>query len=200
MHINIGRRSAVILGVFILVAAGVISLSINKSDSDDMGGMSDHSGHMSTSTNSNYTGADVMFLQMMIPHHQQAVEMSELALKNSKDNSVIELAKQIKAAQAPEIEQMKSWLTKSGFNPNAPHNMMMAGMLSDAEISKLKQSKANAFDKLFLAGMIKHHEGALQMLKMISGSTNDEVKTLSENIASTQTIEIETMKAMLAGK
>ena len=58
----------------------------------------------------------------------------------------------------------------------------------------------NHFDKLFLTGMIKHHEGALQMLTMISGSTNDEVKTLSENIATTQTIEIETMKAMLAGK
>ncbi len=198
MQINVTKKNFVIglVIAFFAFAAGFM-ISHNDEDSDMMG----MSGINQNATSSNeFNAAEIHFAQMMIPHHQQAVEMSDLALKNSKDSAVIELAKQIKAAQAPEIEQMKSWLTKSGFDPNAPHNMMMAGMLSDAEISKLRLSKASAFDKLFLTGMIKHHEGALQMLTMISGSTNDEVKTLSENIASTQTIEIETMKAMLASK
>jgi uncharacterized protein (DUF305 family) len=198
MQINVTKKNIVIslvIGLFAFAAGFMISHNDEDSDMMGMSGM-----NQNTTSSNEFNAAEIHFAQMMIPHHQQAVEMSDLALKNSKDSAVIELAKQIKAAQAPEIEQMKSWLTKSGFDPNAPHNMMMAGMLSDAEISKLKQSKASAFDKLFLAGMIKHHEGALQMLTMISGSTNDEVKTLSENIASTQTIEIETMKAMLASK
>ena len=198
MQINVTKKN-IVIGLVIALFAFAAGFMISHKDEDsDMMGMSGM--NQNTTSSNEFNAAEIHFAQMMIPHHQQAVEMSDLALKNSKDSAVIELAKQIKAAQAPEIEQMKSWLTKSGFDPNTPHNMMMAGMLSDAEISKLKQSKANAFDKLFLTGMIRHHEGALQMLAMISGSTNDEVKTLSENIATTQTIEIETMKAMLAGK
>ncbi len=198
MQINVTKKN-IVIGLVIALFAFAAGFMISNNDEDsDMMGMSGM--NQNTTSSNEFNAAEIHFAQMMIPHHQQAVEMSDLALKNSKDSAVIELAKQIKAAQAPEIEQMKSWLTKSGFDPNAPHNMMMGGMLSDAEISKLKQSKASAFDKLFLTGMIKHHEGALQMLTMISGSTNDEVKTLSENIATTQTIEIETMKAMLASK
>ena len=114
MQINIGRKSAVIVGAFILLAAGVLSLAINKSDDTDMGGMAGHSDHMKASTNANYTGADIMFLQMMIPHHQQAIDISNLALKVSQDPELKTLAQSIATAQAAEIIQMKAMLAQIG--------------------------------------------------------------------------------------
>lgn len=197
MQFNLSKKNLALGLVIALIAFAFGFLISNRGDDSDMmmSGM-----HNSSNTNSEFSAADIHFAQMMIPHHEQAVEMSDIAIKNSKDPNVIELAKQIKDAQSPEITQMKSWLTKSGFDSDAPHNMMMSGMLSDAEIAKLKKTTGTAFDKLFLAGMIKHHEGALLMVQMVDESKNSEVKTLAENISSSQRIEIETMKAMLAGK
>ena len=199
MQINIGRRSAVIIGAFILVAAGVISLSINKSDSDDMGGMSDHSGHMSTSTNSNYTGADVMFLQMMIPHHQQAIDISNLAMKVSKDAELLALAKKIAADQAAEITQMKAWLKDAGASENPGHAMDgMGGMLTDADLATLKAATGKDFDILWLKGMTGHHDGAVHMTMMIEDAKNADIKAFGEKVVADQSAQIDQMKAMLA--
>jgi uncharacterized protein (DUF305 family) len=199
MQINIGRRSAVIIGVFILVAAGVISLSINKSDSDDMGGMSDHSGHMSTSTNSNYTGADVMFLQMMIPHHQQAIDISNLAMKVSKDSELLALAKKISADQAAEITQMKAWLKDAGASEDPGHAMDgMGGMLTDADLATLKAATGKDFDILWLKGMTGHHDGAVHMTMMIEDAKNADIKAFGEKVVADQSSQIDQMKAMLA--
>lgn len=143
---------------------------------------------------SGYSTTDVMFAEMMIPHHQQAIVMSELALTRSQNADVIALAKEIRAAQAPEIEQMKSW----GADGEEHMGHQMMGMLSDAEIDALKAATGTEFDQLFLKGMIAHHEGAIDMAQMILASKNDEVRTLGEAIVSTQTAEIERMKSMLA--
>ena len=199
MQINIGRRSAVIIGAFILVAAGVISLSINKSDSDDMGGMSDHSGHMSTSTNSNYTGADVMFLQMMIPHHQQAIDISNLAMKVSKDAELLALAKKIAADQAAEITQMKAWLKDAGASEDPGHAMDgMGGMLTDTDLATLKAATGKDFDILWLKGMTGHHDGAVHMTMMIEDAKNADIKAFGEKVVADQSAQIDQMKAMLA--
>ena len=199
MQINIGRRSAVIIGAFILVAAGVISLSINKSDSDDMGGMSDHSGHMSTSTNSNYTGADVMFLQMMIPHHQQAIDISNVAMKVSKDAELLALAKKIAADQAAEITQMKAWLKDAGASEDPGHAMDgMGGMLTDADLAQLKAATGKDFDILWLKGMTGHHDGAVHMTMMIEDAKNADIKAFGEKVVADQSAQIDQMKAMLA--
>lgn len=197
MQFNISKKNLALGAVIGLIAFAFGSLLSNRGEVSDMmmSGM-----HNSSTSNSEFSAADLHFAQMMIPHHQQAIEMSKIAFKNSKDPDVIELAKQIKDAQTPEIIQMKGWLTKSGLDADAPHNMMMSGMLSEAEMSELKKSNGTSFDKLFLAGMIKHHEGALLMVQMVDESKNREVKTLAENILTSQRIEIETMKAMLAGK
>ena len=105
MQINIDRKTGVLLGVIVLLAAAVVSLSINRSDSNGMGNSSGHMGHgSSSSSNANYTGADIMFLQMMIPHHQQAIDISNLAMKASQDTELIELAKIIARDQAAEIK------------------------------------------------------------------------------------------------
>ena len=78
------------------------------------------------------------------------------------------------------------------------HGMHMDGMLSEDEIEQLRQTSGLAFDKLFLAGMIAHHEGALSMVSMIEDSENEEAKTLAQNIKESQSAEIELMKRYLA--
>ena len=145
-------------------------------------------------SNSGYSSQDIMFAEMMIPHHQQAIEMSDLALKNSTNPEVLALAQQIKDAQSPEIEQMKSW----GASSMAHMGHMMDGMLSDEEMSDLAAATGSRFDKLFLEGMIKHHEGAIDMAEMVIDSKNSEVAALAKAIIEAQRAEISKMKDLLS--
>jgi uncharacterized protein (DUF305 family) len=144
-------------------------------------------------SNSGYSSQDIMFAEMMIPHHQQAIEMSDLALKNSTNPEVLALAQEIKDAQTPEIEQMKSW----GASSMAHMGHMMDGMLSDEELSDLAAATGSSFDKLFLEGMIKHHEGAIDMAEMVIDSKNSEVAALAKAIIEAQRAEISKMKELL---
>ncbi len=196
MQINIDKKTGILLGIIAaLVLAVVFMLAGNSGTS--MG----HSGHGSGMTNeersSEYSSDELMFAQMMIPHHEQAVIMSELALENTTNPDVLALATAIRDAQGPEITQMQSWLDESNYSGTHAGHMDMGGMLSDEEIAKLAIAKGAAFDRLFLEGMIAHHEGAIQMAEMIKDSTNSEVKKLFNNIVSSQSAEIEAMKALL---
>lgn len=148
---------------------------------------------------SDFSGQDIMFAQMMIPHHQQAVDMSTLAQTHTTNPEILTLAKQIKDAQAPEIKQMTSWIDATGAGMEMGHDMGMGGMLTDEQMTALENAQGAAFDKLYLEGMIGHHEGALQMAKMIENSSNAEAKQLAANIIQSQSAEIEKMKQMLAG-
>ena len=150
-------------------------------------------------SSSAFSGTDIMFAQMMIPHHQQAVDMSTLAETNTTNPEILALAKQIKDAQAPEIKQMTAWIESSGAGMDMGHDMGMGGMLTDEQMTALKNATGAAFDKLYLEGMIGHHQGALQMAKMIESSDNAEAKQLAANIISSQSAEIEKMKQMLEG-
>ena len=147
-----------------------------------------------TTLKAGFSAQDIMFAEMMIPHHQQAIEMSDLALRKSQDSAILDLARQIKDAQAPEIEEMKSW----GASSNAHMGHMMDGMLSDEEISALKAATGKDFDRRFLEGMIDHHEGAIDMAEMVVNSKNHEVATLARSIIKTQRAEISTMKDLLS--
>ncbi len=190
MKIEADKKTA---GIIAVVAAlfFALGLAINQgNDSDEMDGMHSHS-------SSDFSADDIMFAQMMIPHHQQAVVMSDLALKNSTNPEILALAKKIKSAQAPEIEQMKSWLAKAGTSLMGNHGMSMDGMLSENEIDQLAKSSGIEFDLLFLAGMIGHHEGALTMVSMLDRTKNGEAKQLAENIRVSQTAEIAAMKKLL---
>ncbi len=148
----------------------------------------------SCATNSEFSGEDLMFAQMMIPHHEQAIEMSDLALANSDNSEVRDLATKIRAEQGPEIELMKSW-SDSHMGSHAGH--MMDGMLSDDEMNELKSARGAEFDRLFLEGMIKHHEGAIEMADDVVDSKNVEVSQLAKSIIATQRAEIEYMKELL---
>ena len=194
MQINIDKKTGILLGIIAaLVLAVVFMLAGNSGTS--MG----HSGHGSGMTNeersSEYSSDELMFAQMMIPHHEQAVTMSELALENTTNPDVIALATAIRDAQGPEIKQMQGWL--DGKSESHMHDMEMGGMLTEAELKELASLKDAAFDQMFLTSMIAHHEGAIEMASMIKDSTKSEVKTLYENIVTSQSAEIETMKALL---
>jgi uncharacterized protein (DUF305 family) len=107
------------------------------------------------------------------------------------------LATQIKDAQAPEIQQMTTWLDSAGASMDMGHDMVMGGMLSEEQMSALENAQGDEFDKLYLEGMIAHHEGAIEMASMIIDSNNSEARELGLAIVTSQTEEITQMKKML---
>ena len=186
---------AVVAGSSMLVGALLLTgCTINIGGT----GMNDSMMGNSEST-SGFSSNDIMFAQMMIPHHQQAVDISTLAETRSTNPEILALAVQIKDAQAPEIKQMTAWLESAGAGMDMGHDMGMGGMLTDEQMTALSNASGAEFDKLYLQGMIAHHEGAIQMAQMIVGSNNAEAKELAAAIISSQTAEIEKMKTLLAG-
>jgi uncharacterized protein (DUF305 family) len=145
------------------------------------------------------SGQDAMFLQMMIPHHQQAIVISDYALANTNNTAVLKLANQIKAAQQPEIMQMEKWLKDAGLGTDPGHSMDgMAGMLTQEQLAIMANSNSTEFDKLFLAGMIDHHRGAVAMVSMISNSANLQIKEFGDQIKILQSAEIKLMNNLIA--
>lgn len=156
-----------------------------------------HMEGMMNDADSKYSSTDLMFAQMMIPHHQQAVDMGTLAETRSRNPEVKALASKIKAAQAPEIIEMKSWLPNPSMNMGMNHGMTMEGMLTDSEMLKLANTYGPEFDRLYLAGMIGHHKGAISMVQMISDSKNSTVKAFGEKVVTNQSAEIRTMQQLM---
>ena len=148
----------------------------------------------SSQSGSEYSADDIAFAEMMIPHHEQAIEMSEIALLNTTNPEVLQVAQEIKDAQSPEIELMKSW---AGVKVSIHAGHMMEGMLSEGELNDLREAKGQEFDRLFLQGMIKHHEGAIEMAQEVATSMNKEVADLSAAIITAQQLEIAVMKELL---
>lgn len=153
------------------------------------------------------SGADAMFAQMMIPHHEQAVEMSTLAETRASDPWITELAAEIKGAQAPEIELMASWLEEWGVPQMTGMEAMsahgghgMSGMLTQEQLEELAGLSGPAFDQKFAEYMILHHEGAIEMARGVENSADPAVAELAQNIISSQQVEIDEMNAFLAGE
>lgn len=144
--------------------------------------------------------ADVDFVQGMIPHHQQAVEMADHVLANGVDPEVNALAAQIKDAQAPEIEQMTAWLDDWGQEVMDHGSMDMSGdgMMSESEMAEFNAASGAELDAMFLEMMIRHHEGAISMAntEIDDGSDADAI-TLAKAIVATQQTEIDEMKSLL---
>lgn len=147
---------------------------------------------------------DTMFAQMMIPHHEQAIEMSDIALDptTGAGQTVRDLATRIKAEQDPEIAQMTSLLAQWGqptqADPSVDHSSMMGGMLSADELSALGAKRGSDFDESWLRAMIAHHEGAVDMARdVIDNGSNAELRALAEAIVSSQLAEIDEMKEIV---
>ena len=140
---------------------------------------------------------EIMFAQMMIPHHEQAISMSEIALKKSRNQAILKLSNQIKSLQGTEKSQLAYWLKATDSSMTMDHDMQMSGMLTTKELASLKRLTGTQFDRTFLQLMIKHHQGALEMLDLISDSKNAEAKALAKAIKSAQGKEITSMKLLL---
>ena len=140
---------------------------------------------------------EIMFAQMMIPHHEQAISMSETALKKSRNQAILKLSNQIKSLQGTEKSQLAYWLKATDSSMTMDHDMQMSGMLTVKELASLKRLTGTQFDRTFLQLMIKHHQGAIEMLDLISDSKNMEAKALAKAINSAQSKEITSMKLLL---
>ena len=136
--------------------------------------------------------ADVMFTQMMIPHHEQAVEMAGLAPSRVRDSQVKELAAKIKTDQEREILTMKGWLTEWGKPEMSGHmGHEMPGLLSEKVMKQLKSAKGKEFDLLFVRGMIAHHNGAVEMARTQQADGADpEVKKMAGHMVIHQRNEV----------
>lgn len=152
-----------------------------------------------------FNADDVAFATNMIPHHEQAVEMSALVPDRSTNPEIKALAERISAAQEPEIRTMQAFLVQWNENPEAGsghegHGAMMQGMVDEATMAKLKSLNGQEFDTLWLQSMISHHQGAIEMAQAeIANGDNVDAKRLAQTIVDTQQAEIGQMKQMLGG-
>lgn len=153
------------------------------------------------------SAADVSFMQGMIMHHSQAVEMTKLLLTRTRKKDLQELGRRISISQTDEMKYMKQWLEDRGHPTmgHMDHNMdsmpLMPGMLSPAQMKALEQATGPAFDHLFLTGMIQHHTGALVMVQDLfdtPGAGQDAVLfDFATDVDNTQRAEIKIMQNML---
>lgn len=182
-------------------------------DGDSSGAVSGHSVSPSSAPTTAQPQAgphndqDVIFAQMMIPHHQQAIEMARLAKTRASMTEVKQLATEIEGAQDPEIKTMTGWLTSWGASvpsggmegmEGMDHGGGADGMMTEQEMQRLTKLSGMAFDKAFLEMMIKHHQGAITMAKEQQKSGQfPAAKTLAGNVVTTQSAEINKMRDLL---
>ena len=162
-----------------------------------------------------FSEADVYFMQGMIPHHAQAVKMAQMAPKQAQSQLLKNMCERIVVGQGFEIKMMRQWLSDRGQEVPAAdamrhkmkhgdmvHDMLMPGMLTDEEMAALEKARGKEWDRLFLLGMIKHHEGAIKMVEELlatdGGATGDDIFKFASDVYADQTTEIEVMKEMLA--
>jgi uncharacterized protein (DUF305 family) len=159
----------------------------------------------STPATGPHNEADVTFATVMIPHHAQAIEIANMMLiKSVIDPDVSSLAQRIKAAQEPEISQMRGWLAGWGASPSssmADHGHGGDdGMLGQGDMDALEAADGTEATTLFLNGMVKHHEGAIAMAETeLTEGVNPEAKRLAQTIIDAQRAEIDEMKQLAGG-
>lgn len=143
--------------------------------------------------------ADFRYVQMMIQHHAQALELTALVPSRASSASVKRLAERISAAQKPEIGAMEGWLTHNGGEKHAGghDHAGMPGMATEAQLKELRAAEGKAFDKLFLQLMITHHQGAITMAtEALSEGNNVQVEEMADDVIAQQTVEIDRMRAL----
>lgn len=198
-------------------AAAPSSAAAEATPSASTGATTEATSSASAEDMGEHNDADVMFAQMMLPHHRQAVEMSNMLLdKEGIDPAVTDLATRIAAAQEPEIEQLTTWLETWG-EPEEPEGGMeghdmgsmgegesmegmgsMEGMMSDEDMAALGTAEGAEAETLFLESMTAHHRGAVQMAQQeIEDGMFPEAIEMAETIVETQQAEIEEMTALL---
>ncbi|WP_137725326.1 DUF305 domain-containing protein [Prescottella subtropica] len=150
-----------------------------------------------------HNDADVAYVQMMIPHHQQAVEMAEMVPSRSSNPDLIALATQIEQAQGPEIGQMQGWLTAWGVADPSHAGMDHGGtdhggMMTAGQMQALDTATGPEFDRMWLEMMIEHHDGAVDSSDdVLQTGESEQVRALAQQIVASQQTEITQMQSML---
>ena len=201
----------------VLAAAAAATLSLALAACADSTDETAEPADQSPSTeevDATYDAADATFAREMIPHHRQAVLMSDMAADRTENPQVLELAEEISAGQGPEIATMTALL--EAWGENLPGDGMgdgmdmadgmdmgdgmagMAGMMTPEEMADLEAGRGESFDRMFLQMMVAHHEGAIEMAQTeLEAGVNPEALQLAEDISSAQRSEIERMQDLL---
>lgn len=153
-----------------------------------------------------YTGADIKFMQGMIGHHTQALEMVAVLQTHTQSPDMKKMAERIRISQEDEIKMMQGWLARrgqqvpTGKEHHTHGGMLMPGMLTDDEMKRLASEHGKAFDKLFLESMIRHHQGALAMVKDLfdtpGAGQDSDIFAFASDVEADQSAEIARMAAM----
>jgi uncharacterized protein (DUF305 family) len=165
----------------------------------DMPGMHHESAESSASA-ADVAMADQMFVTMMIPHHEQAIEMADILLaKEGVDPRVDAIAERIKTAQGPEIELMEGWLEDWGVEEGSAGMDHGDGMMTEADMAALGDAEAASAGRLFLEQMVVHHQGAVEMAEAaLAAAENADVRALAEQVIEDQNAEIAEMQQLAA--
>ncbi|QGK69021.1 DUF305 domain-containing protein [Allosaccharopolyspora coralli] len=144
------------------------------------------------------SSTDQQFAQMMVPHHEQALELSELATSTSQNPQVRDLASRIAQAQGPEIGQMRAWLgEQQGQGGETPQQGGMSGMVSPEAMDALRQASGEEFDRLWIEAMIQHHEGAVEMAQtQLEEGSDPRMRGLAEQIVGAQEAELQELRSL----
>ena len=201
------------LAVLALGAALAVTLTACGTNATSTGAAGGHGGHSTAPATTTsppasapvreHNTADVTFVQGMIPHHEQAVQMAQLAAPRAAEPKVQALAAQIKAAQGPEITTLKGWLTSWGEPTAAPGTSGhtghgTGGMMSEADMATLAGLSGQAFDREFLTRMTEHHRGAIEMARAEQTEGRyGPAKQLAADIVRSQSAEIAQMAGLL---
>ncbi|MCP2291079.1 DUF305 domain-containing protein [Nocardia amikacinitolerans] len=191
------------------LASGALLFAAGCGDDSDSTSGTDHGASSSTTTaaatsaaRTDFNNADVAFLQMMYPHHAQAVEMAKLVPSHTENPQLRALAAEVEKAQAPEMEQISTLL--QSFGKPAPTSggghggHGMPGMMSGEQMTALQAASGPAFDEMWLEMMIQHHTGAIEMAKTeLADGVNPDAQALARAVIAAQEAEITTMRAML---
>ncbi len=213
-------RRALTVAICVVALAGCTADDDDRPEGDapvvQLGGPSESNRTLSDDeaadiTSPSHTEADVSFVQGMIAHHQQALEMTAMVEQRTQSRDIRALSERMDIGQTDEIAQMETWLTDRGedvpgehAHHGAGHDEAMPGMLTPAQLADLAKARGEAFDELLLRSMIYHHEGAVLMVEQLladeQGGQEPQVFQLAQHMDSDQRVEIERMKTMLAAQ
>lgn len=200
------KRIPAVVGAAVALVLTLAACGGNAGDADPQTGTTTSEPTVSTGqVDQAHNDADTMFAQMMIVHHQGAIEMSDLAVEKTSSEEIGTLAEEISAAQGPEIEKMTSWLeawdediTPSGMDHTDHGGMDMEGMSQEEAMTELEGLSGTEFDQRFLELMIAHHRGAVDMAEdHLADGENPQALELSQQIINDQQAEISEMEDML---
>ena len=175
-NLDLMKISLIVIGL--IVVSGIVAIqSENSSDRQEM----------------EFNRNDLAFMNMMIVHHDQAIEMAELSENRTSNEKILELSNNISEAQTRENEQMTEWMNDLGYSAGNHHRM--AGMASEQEMQQLRNSNGSEFNELFSKLMIEHHRGGIAMAEnFYESGRNTELREMQGQMIETQTEEIRKMQ------